>query len=233
MKMSTISAEHSTPMSYSVVVPAFNAANTIEETIRSALSQTVQPQQVIIVDDGSTDGTADMARRLAKIVRVIRQENAGVGRATTVGLAAVETPLVATLDADDLWLPRKMAMQIEHLRLHAECHGVFTFWQTFGEGQKGGDAGPGWSRTTMLIRTKSALQVGPVIDPEGGRGDMIDWIARARDAGLRLDMIEEVLTLRRIRPGSLSYGRDPVRDRGYARVAWLALQRRKGRGTLE
>lgn len=221
------------PMSYSVVVPAFNAADTIEETIHSALSQTIQPRQIIIVDDGSTDGTADRARRLAKIVGVIRQENAGVGRATTVGLAAVETPLVATLDADDLWLPHKIAAQIDHLRRHAECHGIFSFWRTFREGQKGGDVGPGWSRTTMLIRTKSALQIGPVIDPEGGRGDMIDWIARARDAGLRLDMIEDVLALRRIRPGSLSYGRDPVRDRGYAMVAWLALQRRKQRSTPE
>lgn len=220
-------------MTYSVVVPAFNAVDTIEETVRSVLAQGIQPQQIIVVDDGSTDGTADAALRVSSMVRIIRQDNAGVGSATTVGLAAVETPLVATLDADDLWLPHKIATQIEYLRLHAECHGVFGSLRTFGEGKKGGEVGPGWSRTTMLIRTESALRVGPVIDPPGGRGDMIDWIARARDAGLRLDMIEEVLALRRIRPGSLSYGRDPARDRGYAMVAWLALQRRKQRSRPE
>ena len=231
--MSTSSSERSMPLPYTVVVPAFNAADTIGETLRSVLSQTVQPQQIILVDDGSTDGTADAARRINGMIRILRQDNAGVGKATTVGLAAVETQLVATLDADDLWLPHKIAAQIEHLRLQAECHGVFSFLRTFGDGQKGGDIGPGWSRTTMVIRTEAALRVGPVIDPPGGRGDMIDWIARAREAGLRLEMIEEVLALRRIRPGSLSYGRDPARDRGYAMVAWLALQRRKQRSAPE
>jgi hypothetical protein len=55
---------------------------------------------------------------------------------------------------------------------------------------------------------------------------MIDWIARAREAGFVLDMIDEVLALRRIRPGSLSYGRDAARDRGYLEVARLAMLRR-------
>lgn len=221
------------PSPYTAVIPAFNAAATIVETIRSILAQTVQPRQIILVDDGSTDGTADAVRGLSDMIRIIRQDNAGVGRATTVGLAAVETPLVATLDADDLWLPHKVAAQMEHLHLHPECHGVFCLLRTFGENQQAGNTGPGWSRTTMLVQTEAALKVGPVIDPPGGRGDMVDWIARARDAGLRLDMMEEVLALRRIRPGSLSYGRDPARDRGYAKVAWLALQRRKQRSTPE
>ena len=220
-------------MAYSVVIPAFNAVDTIEETIGSVLAQTVQPREIIVVDDGSTDGTADAARKLSGMVRIMRQENGGVGSATTAGFAAVETPLTATLDADDLWLPHKIASQMERLDLEAECDGVFSFWRTFGEGQKDGNIGPGWSRTTMLIRTKSALLVGPVIDPAGARGDMIDWIARAREMTLRLDMIEEVLALRRIRPGSLSYGRDRARDRGYAMVAWLALQRRKLRSAPE
>ena len=219
-------------MRYSVVIPAFNAAETIEETLRSVLAQTVRPQEVIVVDDGSTDATGEMARRSGDVVRVIRQDNAGVGRATTVGILAAQNPLLATLDADDLWLPHKIAAQIEHLRGDAGCHGVFSFWRTFGDGKKQ-EIGPGWSRTTMLIRTDAALRVGPVIDPPGGRGDMIDWIARARDCGLRLDMMEDVLTLRRILPGSLSYGRDPSRDRGYAKVAWLALQRRKQRSETE
>ena len=220
-------------MLFSVVIPAFNAADTIEETIRSVLAQSVQPEEIVLVDDGSTDGTSDVARRLGEIVRIIRQDNAGVGRATTVGLAAVRSSLVATLDADDLWLPHKMAVQIEHLRNQPECHGAFSLWRTFLSGQEAGGVGQGWSRTTMLMRTDAALRVGPVIDPPGGRGDMIDWIARAREIGLRLDMLDEVLTLRRIRPGSLSYGRDPSRDRGYAEVAWLALQRRKQRSSAE
>jgi hypothetical protein len=75
--------------------------------------------------------------------------------------------------------------------------------------------------------TDTARRVGPVIDPPGDRGDMVDWIARARHLELRLDMLPDVLALRRIRPGSMSYERDAERDKGYARVAWLALQRRR------
>jgi hypothetical protein len=108
-------------------------------------------------------------------------------------------------------------------------HAVFAHWQTFVNGVGEGEVSPGWTRTTMVIRTDAARKVGPLIDPPGGRGDMVDWIARAREAGLILDMLEEVLARRRVRPGSLSHGRDPALDRGYARVAWLALQRRKQR----
>jgi len=214
-------------MHYTALIPAFNAADTIEEAIRSILTQSVAPRQVIVVDDGSTDETAELAGALSDIVRVIRQENKGVGSATTTGLAAVDTPFVATLDADDLWQPNKLALQFGHLQRNPDCDGVFGYMRTFGEGGKGGEVGPGWSRTTMLLGTEAAMRVGPVIDPPGARGDMIDWIARAREIGVRLDMIDEVLSLRRIRPGSLSYGRDKARDRGYAKVAWLALQRRK------
>lgn len=220
-------------MPYTAVIPAFNAEDTIGEAIRSILSQTVRPDRIVVVDDGSTDNTGEVAQGLSAIVHVIHQENAGVGSATTAGLAVVDTPLVATLDADDLWLPHKMAMQIDYLDRRPHCHGVFGMMQTFGEGEKGGEVGPGWSRTTMLVRTAAARQTGPVIDPPGGRGDMIDWIARARELGLKLDMIDGVLSLRRIRPGSLSYGRDSARDRGYAKVAWLALQRRKQRRDTE
>ncbi|RWF52772.1 MAG: glycosyltransferase family 2 protein, partial [Mesorhizobium sp.] len=60
----------------------------------------------------------------------------------------------------------------------------------------------------------------------GGRGEMIDWIARVREAGFALDMLDEVLALRRIRPGSLSYGRDAARDRGYLEVVRAAMLRR-------
>jgi hypothetical protein len=80
-----------------------------------------------------------------------------------------------------------------------------------------------------MIRTENARAVGPVIDPPGRRGDMIDWFARARAASLDIAMLPEVLVLRRIRPDSLSYGRG-ARDIGYLHVAKAALDRRRARG---
>ncbi|MBZ9743058.1 MULTISPECIES: glycosyltransferase family 2 protein [unclassified Mesorhizobium] len=214
---------------YGVVIPAFNASGTIAETLRSVAAQTVRPELVVIVDDGSTDDLAAAIGGTDLPLRLLRQENAGPGSATTRGIAALSTPFIATLDADDLWLPAKIGTQLAHLERFPTASGVFCQWRNFRNDRPDAPEGaalPGWSRTTMLIRREVAETVGPVVDPPGGRGEMIDWIARAREAGLALDMIEEVLALRRIRPGSLSYGRDATRDRGYLEVARLAMLRR-------
>lgn len=214
---------------YGVVIPAFNASGTITETLRSVAAQTVRPELVVIVDDGSTDDLASAIGGTDLPVQLLRQANAGPGSATTRGIAALSTPLIATLDADDLWLPDKIERQLAHLDRCPATAGVFCHWRNFRNDQPDtpeAETVPGWSRTTMMIRREVAETIGPIVDPPGGRGEMIDWIARAREAGLALDMLDEALALRRIRPGSLSYGRDAARDRGYLEVARLAMLRR-------
>jgi glycosyltransferase involved in cell wall biosynthesis len=218
-------------MDYSVVIPAFNAEATIAEAIESVVRQTVPPAEIVVVDDGSTDRTAEIARSCDPRVWLVSRENGGAGAAMTTAMRHLSLPIFASLDADDLWLPDKMAKQLAHLAENPSCDFVFSHWRTFRS--DGGTAGvdvasPGWSRTTMATRTERALAIGDVVDPPGGRGEMIDWLARGRHLGLRMDMLEVVHAMRRIRPGSLSYGRSSERDKGYARVARLALQRRKG-----
>ncbi len=221
-------------MEYSALIPAFNAAATIEEAIRSIVEQDLPPAEILVVDDGSTDGTGELAAAMDRKVRLVRQENRGVGAATSLGIRAASSPVIACLDADDIWLPSKMTTQIAQLTSNPDCHGLFTHLRTFRNDDPTdlvSPATPGWSRTTLAVRREAALEIGDLIDPPGGgsRGDMIDWIARGRHFGIRFDMIDAVYALRRIRPGSLSYGRDHDKDKGYARVAWLALQRRRGK----
>ena len=81
----------------------------------------------------------------------------------------------------------------------------------------------------MTIRRAVFETTGNVIDPPGMRGEMIDWIARARDAGFQLTMMPEVLAKRRVLAGSLSDRRDPAKDRGYAFAARAALLRKRAR----
>jgi len=106
---SSVAASASLPdTGVTVVVPAYNYAQYLERAVRSALAQHHQPVEVVIVDDGSTDGTPDLARRLAAespAVRCIRQENAGLSAARNTGIRAASHPFVAFLDADDEWLP--------------------------------------------------------------------------------------------------------------------------------
>ncbi|RUU60106.1 glycosyltransferase family A protein, partial [Mesorhizobium sp. M2C.T.Ca.TU.002.02.1.1] len=80
---------------YGVVIPAYNASATIAETLRSVAAQTPRPELVVVVDDGSTD---DLAAAIAGIdlpLRLMRQDNAGPGSATTRGIAALSTPFIA------------------------------------------------------------------------------------------------------------------------------------------
>ena len=215
---------------YSVVIPAFNAADTIAEAIDSVLSQTISPKEIIVVDDGSTDNTAAIVSVIPGPIHLMRRFNGGPGAATTAGILAVTTPLLATLDSDDLWLPEKIERQMDFLEANSGLTAAFTLAQLFKRGLMSPNAvrvQRFWSRTTMLIDTAAALSVGAIIDPPGGRGDLVDWLARCREMGFQLGMLEEVLALRRIRPGSLSYGRDRQHDVGFLHVARRAIERKR------
>lgn len=102
----------------SIIVPAYNTAATLTETLASLLSQTHDDFEIIIVDDGSQDETPAIARAHATDprVRVIRQENRGLAGARNTGIAAARGEFVGFCDADDLWLPEKLATHVRHLQ---------------------------------------------------------------------------------------------------------------------
>jgi glycosyltransferase involved in cell wall biosynthesis len=103
----------------SIVVPAFNAAATIHETVASALNQTHHNIEVIVVDDGSTDQTKDISASLIEgdsRVRYIYKANGGVASARNLGIAEAQGAFIATLDADDLWYPTKLTRQLERFQ---------------------------------------------------------------------------------------------------------------------
>ncbi len=102
----------------SVVIPAHDAEDTLPAAISSALAQTRRPDEVIVVDDGSTDGTAAVARSFGTAVRLVEQPCLGPSAARNAGVAAAASPLVAFLDADDLWQEGKLERQVEALAEH-------------------------------------------------------------------------------------------------------------------
>jgi glycosyltransferase involved in cell wall biosynthesis len=92
-----------TSLSVSVIIPAFNAAEHLPRALRSVLSQSLPASEILVVDDGSEDGTAGIARGFGGVVRCIEQENAGAAAARNAGIARCSGDLVAFLDADDEW----------------------------------------------------------------------------------------------------------------------------------
>jgi glycosyltransferase involved in cell wall biosynthesis len=105
----------------SVVIPAFNAAAYLGGAIDSVLAQTSRDLEVIVVDDGSSDGTPALAARYDSPVRWLRQDNRGVAAARNRGIAESRGRFVAFLDADDLWRPEKLERQLAALR---DCAGA-------------------------------------------------------------------------------------------------------------
>ncbi len=110
----------------SVVIPAYNAAAVLADTISSALDQTYAPLEVVVVNDGSTDETAAVARAFGDRVTYVEQANAGPAAARNAALRVARGELLALLDADDLWMPTRIARCVEILDARPEIGMVTT-----------------------------------------------------------------------------------------------------------
>lgn len=119
----------------SIIMPAYNAEKYIAESIQSALAQTYKRWELLIVDDGSEDGTATIGRKFASAdarIKYLRRPNGGQGKARNTGLEKATGELVAFLDADDLWVPEKLALQVTAIR-ETESDLVFSDGVVFDE----------------------------------------------------------------------------------------------------
>ena len=106
----------------SVIIPLYNKAESVAATLESVLMQTVEPLEVIVVDDGSTDGSAERAEAIAaRGVRVVRQANGGVSRARNRGAAEARGSHLAFLDGDDLWSPNFIESMVAAVEKNPEC----------------------------------------------------------------------------------------------------------------
>ena len=104
----------------SVIIPAYNAARFVAEALTSAVSQTFADREIIVVDDGSTDGTSDIVSRFPGVI-CLRKANGGASSARNAGVSASNGELIAFLDADDVWHPEKLAAQVRLMDMHADC----------------------------------------------------------------------------------------------------------------
>jgi glycosyltransferase involved in cell wall biosynthesis len=109
----------------SVVIPTYNRRHYIVEAVESVLAQTYRPLEIIVVDDGSTDGTEGELQRFKKEVKYFRQENAGPSAARNRGIRAATGEYVALLDSDDLWAPTKLEKQVSLMERSPQVGVVF------------------------------------------------------------------------------------------------------------
>lgn len=225
----------------SVVIPVHDRAGMMKEAVASVVAQTYRPVEVLLVDDGSTDGTAEACEELASgmldLVRVIHRPNGGPGAARETGRLAARGEFLQYLDSDDLLLPRKLEIQVAALRSAPDAgvaYGYTRFRKSDGSLVEGPWKGSGAERETMFPAflterwwdTPTPLYRRSVTDAAGpwlSLRQEEDWEYDCRVAalGTRLVQVKEfVAEVRDHGEDRLSRGEplDPVRCRARARA---------------
>ena len=224
----------------SVIVPVYNGAAYLAEALASVQAQSYHPIEVIVVDDGSTDTSGDVARQAIPQARLFRQANQGAGAARNRGVAEARGDLLAFLDQDDVWVGEKLAWQVATLAAEPTLDVVFGHVQQFFSPDL--DAAsrsrlscpdhpqPGLLPSALLIRRAAFARVGPFAS--GWRvAEWAAWYVRAVDLGLRTVMLPQVVARRRLHATNTGLtARDATGE--YARLLKARLDRRRGAADL-
>jgi len=218
----------------SVIIPVFNGEAYIAETIESVLGQTPPPGEVLIVDDGSTDGTADVIHGFGSRVQYQRQPNQGPGAARNLGIQTAAGDMLAFLDADDVWMPDKLKLQAAALDQDPALDLVFCHMSQF----ISPDLAPataatliadGTSRPAPLISCLLARRT--AFDRVGLlrtdiKTDFVDWYLRAQEASLHMRTLDDLLVTRRIHSGNFTLKHRDIRVE-YLGLLKASLDRRR------
>lgn len=227
----------SSDLQISCVIPVFNSARYIAEAIESALGQCYPVVEIIVVDDGSTDDTAEVVKRFSDRVTHIYQSNAGPASARNRGITAATGELVALLDADDLWMPDKTSIQAERFQAQPQLQlctaQMQNFWSTEVEHEIASLQGtqltlaqPNLGSSFMARRSLFAA-IG-MLDPSFKHRDIQELIVRASDRGLAGVALPNVLVKRRIHDSNLSRNRADAGDQELLAIARTRMMRRRG-----
>ncbi|HEY7267967.1 MAG TPA: glycosyltransferase family A protein [Solirubrobacterales bacterium] len=222
------------PERVSAIVPAFNGERFLEQALRSVVDQSLPPAEVIVVDDGSTDGSAEIAEGFGEPVRCIRQENTGVAGARNRGLSAAAGELIAFLDQDDLWPEEKLEAQVAALVANPEVGIVSGHLRVIGgalPGRAWSTRGPreapaGAHLSAALIRRSVFDKTGPLDEAIGHAADDLEFFVRARDLGVRRLNLDVVTLLYRWHGGNTSTDIDSAAA-GQLEAVRQSLERRR------
>ncbi len=221
----------------SCIIPVYNGELYLREALDSIVAQTYRPLEIIVVDDGSQDGTAAVVAEYGEQVHYLWQPNAGETAARNRGLDAAQGEWVAFLDADDVWHPQKLVRQMARFQERPELDLSFTQFQHFWTPELGAEEThyrghplsqpvSAYGIITLLARRQAFERFGRFVEDGSRTPQNIIWFLHATEHGATIEVLPEVLVYRRLHPNNLS------RQNGLTTFfpilkAWRDYQRRR------
>jgi glycosyltransferase involved in cell wall biosynthesis len=219
----------------SVIIGVYNGEAYLGEAIDSVLSQTYSPVELIVVDDGSEDGTAQVIKRYGSAVRHVHQPNAGMGAARNAGVVLAEGRFLAFLDADDRFTREKLESQMEVFASEPAADVVFGHMTEFISPDVDDEARAllrqpvhdvAWRTPNLMLVTREAFDRVGLFSTTLKVGIGVDWYARSLEKGLKASTPPVVVLERRLHADN-----NGIRQRGlrpqYLHVLKAAIDRRR------
>ncbi len=221
----------------SCVVPTYNSGRYLKEALESIFAQTYRSFEIIIADDGSTDDTQTIIASYCDQIRFVKQTTSGPAATRNLGLSAAGGEFVAFLDADDLWHPEKLFRQMSFFQKFPELDLCLTyaklFWAETLREEKiqyrdhpRSQPIPGYSTTTLLVRRSIFDRIG-LFDIQYWFGDATDWLSRAIEQDLIVEILPEVLTYHRMHESNLTRRKSEASRDEFLRIVKASLDRRR------
>lgn len=225
----------------SVIIPVYNGEKYLAEAIKNVKNQEYQPLEIIIVDDGSTDGTAEVAAQFKESIHYVYQENSGPAAARNRGLRIAKGDAIAFLDVDDLWSEDKLKLQANYLAANPSVKIVQGLIQQMKLSQLAVNNQPlfelayqpySYINLGSAIYRKSVFDIVGFFDETLNYAEDIDWFIRAWEKGISKVILEQVSLFYRKHKDNMTVGKNLV-ELGFVRIFKNHLDRCRKRGNFQ
>lgn len=224
----------------SVIIPVYNSGIYLEEALNSVFNQTLQPLEIIAINDGSTDNSLEILQKFSSKLVIVSRENKGLSTTLNEAIRLAKGSLLTFLDADDLWTPDKLATQLDFMIKNPEMEACFGMIRQFISPELPDEIKQtimcpseiqrGIMKITFMIKSEIFERIG-CFDETLQRGDFIEWFARAQEAGVHYRVLPQLLAYRRLHRSSMSSRYEHNKD--LINIAKAVMDRRRNAGKIQ